>query len=290
MARSKAIDTSIPAGTVVVSVDVNASPERVHAALTDPAVIRNWFGDLRGAMRSGARATLDFGDGDFFSIDDIHVGPGLIAYTWRFLGIMPADTIRWHIEPKGSGSRVTVTDSEPLRETGWIEELREGWKDFTDRLVEFLATGRSTRYDWRRSFEGGVELPRASAEVTDIGALPTRWLPVNPGLVVGAVITPGDELEPATVRIGELNESHDSVRFSVTSPQWRMPTECTIALRPRGANIMLTVTHTGWEGIDTRDRIQRTQRRRFAEMWIAALGRARDATASGSTMAVTRAR
>lgn len=281
MVLVEAIDSRVPTGTVVVKVGVNASPAKVYTALTDPAVTTRWFGELNGAIDSGRHVRLDFGDGDFFDIDEIVVDrPRSIAYRWRFLGIMPADDIRWSIAPAEFGSLVTVTDRDPFRAPEWAEALRQGWNDFTSRLCTFLESGQSTRYDWRRTFDGGVELPclpvDAMAIVTD-PVLAARWLPTDQGLIEGARIAPGDGLEPSIVHVGEVvGDGPAAVRFKITSPQWRAATECAFEARPRGAGTLLTLGHSGWEDIDGDFAIQRMQRHRFADMWISALRRACD--------------
>jgi uncharacterized protein YndB with AHSA1/START domain len=281
MALVEAIDKRLPTGLVVVKVRVNASPETVYSALTDPALTTRWFGDLDGAIEPGRHVRLDFGDGDFFDLDDVVVDrPRSIAYRWRFLGIMPADEIRWSIEPTEFGSIVTVTDREPSRAPEWADAVRQGWIDFTSRLSTFLASGESTRYDWRRTFDGGVELPcppaDAMAMVTDPD-LASRWLPTDQGLIEGARIMPGDGLEPSIVHVGEMVlDGPAAVRFTMTSRQWQAATACKVEARPRAAGTLLTLEHSGWEDIDGDCQIQRMQRRRFAEMWISALRRARD--------------
>jgi uncharacterized protein YndB with AHSA1/START domain len=281
MVAIAAIDSRVPTGRVVVKVKVNASPAMVYTALTDPVLTTRWFGDLNRAIEAGRHVRLDFGDGDFFDIEDIVVDrPRSIAYRWRFLGIMPADNISWSIEPAESGALVTVTDREPFRAPEWADAVRQGWHDFTSRLSAFLASGESTRYDWRRTFDGGVELPcqpvDAMTIVTD-PALAARWLPTTQGLIEGARFEPGDGLEPSFVHVGEIvRDGPAAVRFTMTSRQWQAATGCTMEARPRGAGTLLTLEHSGWEDIDGDCQIQRMQRHRFADMWISALRRAYD--------------
>ena len=264
---------------VEVGISVAAPPTTVYAALTEPALVAQWFGDLIGEFHTDGRARLDFGDGDSFAIDGIVLTPPeAVAYRWRFLGIMASNAIRWTIRSARSGSRVTVTDADPLRSDDEADMLRQGWEDFTWRLAGFLSSGESTRYDWRRTFDGGVELPCAPAEAIALVSNPrlsARWLPIEGGLVQGAEFVPRDGLQPAVLEIAEMDTSAKGVRFFVTSPQWRGPTECSFEAHARGDGVMLTVAHGGWEGIDRRPEIQRGQRQRFAGIWIDALQQAR---------------
>jgi uncharacterized protein YndB with AHSA1/START domain len=271
---------------VEVGLNVAAPPATVYAALTEPAQIAQWFGDLIGKLHPGGSARLDFGDGDFFAIDQIVLAPPeAVAYRWRFLGIMPLNAIRWTIRSAPSGSRVTVTDADPLRSDEDAEMLRQGWKDFTSRLGGFLSSGESTRYDWRRTFDGGTELPCSPAEAIALVTSPrlsARWLPIEGGLAQGAELVPRDGLQPAVLEVAEVDPTANGVRFFVTSPQWRGPTECSFEAQARGDGAMLTVAHGGWEGIDRSAEIQRFQRRRFAGIWIAALRKLLDAAGRAS--------
>src|SRR4051812_44584819 len=128
-------------------------------------------------------AQLDFGDGDFFLIDDVKVSPTThVTYRWRFLGTSEPDVITWRLEPAGSDTIVAVSDWHSDRDPESNQELEEGWRDFTNRLVRFLATGSNTRYDWRRTLDAAIELPipiDAARRLLSVDA--SRWLPLSAG-------------------------------------------------------------------------------------------------------------
>lgn len=268
-------------GEVRVSIHTAAPPERAWRALTDPGVVARWFAELRGALRPGEGARFDFGDGDFFAVETLEVDPPYaLRYAWRFLGTGPRDTISWEVVPENGGSRVAVLDEEPGRTREAAAALREGWLDFTSRLERHLETGEDTRYDWRRDLDGSVELAtpleRARGLVLERGAL-SRWLPLEGAtLEDGARWRVDDGAEPASLTVAGVQEDPSGeVRFRLSHPGWMHPTECTIALHPRGDGALLVFGHQGWEEISADPAESRRQRCRLAGSWVAALSRAR---------------
>jgi len=278
---SSSTTSAIDPGTVALTLPLNTPAAEVWRALTDPTLIARWFGTLNGALALGQRARLDFGDGDFFDLETLRCDPPqLLEYSWRFLGIGPLDTITWHIAPLGSGCLVTVLDSEPGRTYQSARELKEGWLDFTQRLEHFLATGQPSRYDWRREFDGSIELAGESSVIWETLFEPAnqaRWLPLRSGVLKeGELLFVGDSGEPALVRIADVRwEPPTRVRFQVTHRGWLQSTHCDVKLSAHAEGSMLSISHVGWEGISRDDSRQLRQRTRFCAQWITALQRAR---------------
>jgi uncharacterized protein YndB with AHSA1/START domain len=277
-----AASTANAPGTVEVRVALPVAVARAWEALTEPEVVSRWFGELSPGLRQGGTARLDFGDGDFFAISNIKLAtPQSVDYDWRFLGTGPVDHVRWRVAPKsGGGCSVTVTDTEPFRSPEATAMLREGWLDFTSRLVGFLTTGRRTRYDWRRELDGYAELPCSAADaqalLADAGAQ-ADWLPFG-GVTLseGASFTTPDELPPRTFVMRNLRrESAAATSFQITCDGWLGPTECRLDLTPHGGSALLGFSHTGWESISRDPDEQLSQRRRFCGLWVEALERAR---------------
>jgi len=275
-------DHNRAASTVSITIATGASPEMVWRALTDVAVVEKWFGDLSPGFKQGQTARLDFGDGDFFSIEDISMDrPHLLRYGWRFLGIGALDSITWRVVPKGAGCLVTVTDSEHERSREWAQELRSGWLDFTQRLEKFLRTGARSRYDWSREIHASIELDRAPSYVmqllfaTESGQ--ARWLPFGgfaSRVESGSLIEDG--LEPARFYISDVScEGPASLRFELGCGEWLNSTGCFLEVSARRSGSMLSVRHAGWEAISWESKEQVEQRKRFCAIWINALKRAR---------------
>jgi len=216
----------------VVPVLLNVSVAKVWQALTEPHQVSQWFGTLTGALRPATSLRLDFGDGDFFDLEVTQLDPQcLVQYVWRFLGVGPLDSITWRIVPQDRGCLVTVIDSEPDRSYEAALELKQGWLDFTRRLEGFMRTGVSTRYDWRREFDGSIEIPGNLEDAWSTLFVPhmlTRWLPLaGAPLKTGTYFTVPDDAEPSVLEITDViwcPPTH--VLFQVTHPAWLKPTTC----------------------------------------------------------------
>lgn len=268
-------------GSVNVSVQIDAPIDRVWQSLTEPKVVAQWFGQFDSELVSGGSARLDFGDGDFFDLDSISLSPPYsIEYGWRFLGIGPRDSITWNIRPKGNGCLVTVNDTEEQRTPEAVMMLREGWIDFTSRLVDFHATGQNTRYDWRRELDVGLAINGSIEDVWSSLFSPdgqTQWLPFDSALESGVTATVSDEAEPRVVCFDQVAwQQGRQVEFQVRSELWTKPTICRAELTARKGEVLVYVSHNGWEGISDDQDEQLAQRKRFCALWIDALTRARE--------------
>jgi uncharacterized protein YndB with AHSA1/START domain len=86
--------------------------EKVWAALTVPARIADWLGEMTfGAMAVGAPVTLYFAEADHRAEGEItaYDPPRLIAWTWPQDG-RPSE-VRFELEPDGAGCRLTLTQT-----------------------------------------------------------------------------------------------------------------------------------------------------------------------------------
>jgi len=279
--------TAIPSGTVNVSVQVAAPLEKVWQSLTEADVVAQWFGRLDKDLSSGSKARLDFGDGDFFDLDSVVLSPpDQIQYDWKFLGIGPCDSITWRIEPNEGGCLVTVTDMQPERSPEAVAMLREGWLDFTSRLVDFHATGKNARYDWRRELDVGLPIPGAAQDVWQSLFAPesqTSWLPFDAILESGTTVSVIDRAMPRRLKVVSVKwQAGHQVEFELTSDKWKEPTICRIELTAREDDTLVYVSHNGWENISDNPSEQLRQRKRFCTLWIDALKRASQAAEASS--------
>lgn len=276
------LKTAVPVGTVEVTRAVRASARQVWNSLTEPEILDQWFGSLTFPLKVGERTSLEFGDGDFFVLDVLSLeAPYTLQYVWSFLGIGPPDTVTWRINARGEGGCLfTVTDSEERRTREAASLLRKGWLDFTERLEEFLRTGRPTRYDWRRELDASIELAGERQAVWDAlweTLSRRRWLPLDGSIFEGeASLRIDDGLQPSELQIfGFKFDAPESMQFSLTHEKWLNPTSCTLELTPRGRHTLLSLSNNGWESISLDGEYQKRQRRRLCEFWIDALKRAR---------------
>lgn len=149
---------------LVVRRTINASPQRLFEAWTQPEQLQGWWGpksarcakvelDLR--VGGSYRITHEFDDGRTVWIEgEFHVinPPHKLMYTWRVRPspVDPSDpemvTVRF--EPKGDGAEVIVVheriQGEPIKETH-----AQGWDDCLDGLVAWLKSPA------RPSYSGG---------------------------------------------------------------------------------------------------------------------------------------
>lgn len=268
------------AGAVKVTVQVSAPFDKVWQSLTDADVVAQWFGDLSSDLQSGGNARLDFGDGDFFDLESIALSrPNMIEYDWKFLGIGPTDSITWRIEPNERGCLVTVEDVEPRRTREAALSLREGWLDFTARLVAFHATGQNARYDWRHDLDVGLPIKGTAGQVWVSLFAPdaqTQWLPFKSSIQWGACAAVVDAATPDTICFDQVTwQPAQRAEFQVRSDKWQKPTTCRIELTARNDETLVYVSHNGWEYISDNRSEQLKQRKRFCELWIASLKEAK---------------
>ncbi len=94
--------------TLVFVRELRAPPERVWAALTDPAKIAQWapFDANRDLATTGSAALVAGGTGDPSETSAIVVKradpPRVLEYTWG------NDLLHWELEPIATGTRLTL--------------------------------------------------------------------------------------------------------------------------------------------------------------------------------------
>jgi uncharacterized protein YndB with AHSA1/START domain len=137
-------------GSILATVEIAASPERVFRALASKEIVewwvrpgvfdtREWSGDVRvgGRWRASglARGKPYTLEGEFLEVDP----PRKLVHTWHLVGAPGASTtVTYLLEAIGGKTRVT------LRHTGFpkgesCENTSVGWETSFQRLAEFLA-------------------------------------------------------------------------------------------------------------------------------------------------------
>ena len=265
------------------SVDLDAPPEIVWAAVTEPAQVAQWFGTLGEPLRTGRDNRLDFGDGDFFTLRPLRIEPpGSLSYEWRFLGIEDPAVIEWTLAPRAGGTRVTVRHLEADGTATERSELLEGWRDFLSRLVRYLGSGTTSRYALRDSIDGSVTLPAGSFKPLREPEL-FGWLPVAIDGFVPRWFFIIDDEGPRRFAIGDWSLTPDvGLSCRIEIPGADRPTACSVSARGGryGDGLRLDFVHEGWTRLGLSERSSTLLRRRFAATWIASLRSARTLAAA----------
>ena len=128
-------------------------PEKVWAALTDPAELSHWFPqDVEADLRPGGTMRFTFRGAEAPPFDGevlVYDPPRVFAYRWG------PDVLRWELRPDGSGCTLTFTDT--IETQGKAARDGAGWHVCLEALAARL---------------DGAEPPAAS-----------RWKQVHPGYV-----------------------------------------------------------------------------------------------------------
>jgi uncharacterized protein YndB with AHSA1/START domain len=111
---------------IVAEMTIEASPETIFAALTQPEKLSAWWGDDRMYradkwsidLRVGGKWRSEGGpvgqpsrilvEGEYLEIDP----PRVLAYTWRPTWVeAPVTTVRYVLTPQGNGTHIVMTHS-----------------------------------------------------------------------------------------------------------------------------------------------------------------------------------
>jgi uncharacterized protein YndB with AHSA1/START domain len=132
---------------------INAIPEKVYAAWTDPEKIARWFGPAQvkaGSvqadidLRVGGRYRISFesGDGEYFQVDGVYreVTPNArIAFSWAWHTTPERQSqVTVSLRPDGGGTLLTLHHERFFDEAAREGHAR-GWNDLFDKLEKYLA-------------------------------------------------------------------------------------------------------------------------------------------------------
>lgn len=149
-ARARAA-ADVARGTVLATVEVAASPERVFAALASDEITRwwvrpgvfdttEWSGELRVGGRWSAagngRAGRYLIEGEFTHVEP----PRALAHTWKRIEAPgPPTTVRYEIDPIEGGSRVTL-HHEGFTSREVCAATAIGWETSFEKLAQLLGS------------------------------------------------------------------------------------------------------------------------------------------------------
>ena len=145
--------STIKGHTIVRTIRIEAPRARVWAALTEPALIDEWFGDATrlSALEVGGTGQFDWEDYGSFPMEITEIEP-MDVFAYRWSGI-PAEElaegaqtlVTFTLADDGAGTQLTVVESGFEHLTGGtvyrrarLDQNREGWDIELDELAGYL--------------------------------------------------------------------------------------------------------------------------------------------------------
>ena len=134
-------------GEIMRTLELEAEPERVWRALTEPAELSAWFGHAAELdPRPGGAGWFEWPkDGRFLCRVEEVEPPRRLAWRWArdrdtAVDAGPSTLVEWTLEPRpGGGTRLRLRESGFLTEAWW-KENSEGWDAELGELAAHLAT------------------------------------------------------------------------------------------------------------------------------------------------------
>ena len=135
---------------LVLQRDLDAPPERVWWALTDPAALTAWF----WPPRLEPTAEVDLAVGGSYRIDGPGAGiavsgryleldpPHRLACTWSWDGEDAETLVTVELVPSGEGGTALALRHEGFADDATRDDHVQGWTDCLDRLPAWLASDR----------------------------------------------------------------------------------------------------------------------------------------------------
>ena len=129
--------------------NIKATPAKVYAALTDPALMLRWWGPDAGPtlraeadVRPGGRFSIVFRlmNGSEHNPTGVYreVVPGQkLVFTWEWPGMPERESlVTFLLKPVGSGTELTLTHEQLPDDAR--ESHMQGWNGWFDQLTFFL--------------------------------------------------------------------------------------------------------------------------------------------------------
>jgi uncharacterized protein YndB with AHSA1/START domain len=115
------------------------APERVWAALTEPAALAEWLADATVLPGEGGQLILDFGEGGREAGRiTVWVPPRALAYEWNFTGGQPSQ-VQWWLTATEDGRTTLLTLEHRLLRPDVSPGYGAGWHAHLDQLEGHLA-------------------------------------------------------------------------------------------------------------------------------------------------------
>lgn len=216
---------------------VEAPAQRVWAALTDPALVRRWWGELSPAPQVGRLSQLSVASGDVYALEVFRLEPpSRLEYGRRYFAIDAKETVAWEVAPLDGGCLVSVE---------YRSSAYEEWLYHTDRLARCARGEPVPPAPPDREFRLGTDLPGDPPSIED------------------RLLRHLEQLSPP----GGTWVTRDGLRLELDDPAWLSPTSARLAVTRHGQGTRLSVRHRGWEGTAFDGAQRAAQRARLARFW-----------------------
>ncbi len=166
--------------------DLQAAPDRVWAALTDPAEISQWFGtETELELTVGAEGWFTFGDEGRFAVRlEALEPPTRLAWRWAedpdtALDAGPTSLVVWTLEPGRDGGTTLRLRESGLRAERNLEMNTAGWFEELAELRGHLAV-EPWQVPIRRRLELRADRDRVWRALSDDGELRQWWGSTTP--------------------------------------------------------------------------------------------------------------
>lgn len=135
---------------IIKELTIEATPERVWGALTQPDEIGHWWtNDLNATPEVGSLAEFRFGEwGDFvlrFEVAELDRDKK-VHWIHRFSSVAQwaGTSVTWQLEPVHNGTRVVFRHEGFENKDVVYEQTRGNWNYFLTSLKSYLETGKGT--------------------------------------------------------------------------------------------------------------------------------------------------
>jgi uncharacterized protein YndB with AHSA1/START domain len=138
---------------------LNAPPERVWRALTDPDELAGWLAPAEIDLRVGGRVVLRFEDNEHSGTITELREPEVLAYTWD--EARTESLVRFKLEPDADGTRLTLRHT--FEHEADFSGYGGGWHQHLELLAGHVA-GEPTAWDWDRYRELKAEYAERASD------------------------------------------------------------------------------------------------------------------------------
>ena len=135
---------------IVKELTIEAAPERVWNALTQPDEIGHWWtNDLNATAEVGTLAEFRFGEwGDFvlrFEVAELERNKK-VRWVYRFGSVTQwaGTSVSWQLRPVSNGTMLFFRHEEFAKKDEVYEQSRGNWNYFLASLKSYLETGKGT--------------------------------------------------------------------------------------------------------------------------------------------------